>query len=103
MHLAMVVLALQVALLLTVALLPALPPRLTLFELLWAASHKPSFYPLLAMLVAGPVLTGLAWRERGEHRKLLLVSWPIFVALLVGVYGQTLALMLRILWWQVGG
>ena len=103
-HMSLVVMALQGAVLLTLVLTPTeLPPRITLFELLWAAAREPEFYPLVALIGAGPVLTVMACQVRGGHRPWLAVTWGAFlVALLVG-FGDRVALMLRILWWQVSG
>ncbi|MEX1017711.1 MAG: hypothetical protein WD534_10180 [Phycisphaeraceae bacterium] len=103
-HLALVVLALQAALLVTLAVTPSrLPPRLTLFELLWALPQRPTFYPFIAVLLAGPVLTVLACRVRGAHRVWLAVGWPVFVVVLLACFGNRVALMLRIIDWQLRG
>ena len=52
------VVILQAALLLTLAVTPTDPPDgPRLLELLWAWMHKPTFYPLAALLVGGPTLT----------------------------------------------
>ncbi len=104
-RLALVVLALQGAVLLALAMTPGDPPggaRLTLWQLLWASARKPTFYPLVGLLVAGPVLTVVAWRLRGPHRSWLVLGWGAFLAIAVPVYGFRLAVMLRVLWWQYG-
>jgi hypothetical protein len=96
------VIMLQLAVLLTFLVTPtSLPPRMTLFELLWAWSRRPTFYPLVALLMAGPVLTVLAWTQRGLHRPILAASWVIFTYFAITVYGDRLALMLRLLWRQM--
>lgn len=98
----MVVMALQAALLVTLWVTPStLPPRLTLLELLWALPRRPTFYPLLAVLTAGPTLTLIACQLRGRHRIWLLIAWPMFVTVLVTLFGERVALMLRIVWWQM--
>lgn len=100
-HMAMVVLALQAALLLTFQVTPSrLPPRLTLLELLWALPQRPTFYPFLAVFLAGPVLTVFACRVRGGHRVWLLIGWGTFMVLLLAFFGDRVSLMLRILEWQ---
>lgn len=101
-HLALVVIALQAVLLLAFAATPTdPPPRITLFELLWASARKPTFYPLVALILAGPPLTILALRKAGRHRWWLAISWVGFAALLIACFGQRVAVMLRVLWWQV--
>ncbi|MFA9477070.1 hypothetical protein ACERK3_02060 [Phycisphaerales bacterium AB-hyl4] len=100
-HMAMVVLALQATLLLTFQVTPSrLPPRLTLLELLWALPQRPTFYPFIAVFLAGPPLTVLACRVPGKHRTWLIVGWIIFLSLLLTFFGDRVSLMLRILEWQ---
>lgn len=101
----LVVLALQGAVLLALAVTPGDPPggqTLTLWQLLWAASRKPTFYPLVGLLLAGPVLTLVAWRITGRHRAWLVAGWLVFLAVAVPFFGQRLVVMLRVLWWQYG-
>jgi hypothetical protein len=94
--------ALQGAVLLTFAVDPSDPPQAQgLFQLLWAAAHRPSFYPLVGLLVAGPVLTGLAWCVRGPHRPWLIASWAAFLPLAILWHAHRLNVMLRILWQQM--
>jgi len=96
--------ALHGALMLTIALdEDPLPIRLGLFELLWAAGHKPMFYPLIAVLTAGPVLTILAWQVPGRHRHYLLGIWGGAILVLGTVYHERMSLMLEILHWQLFG
>ncbi len=88
--------------LLTLAVTPTDPPaRMPLFELLWARAHKPSFYPLVALLIGGPALTWLAWQTPGRHRWALTVVWALFLTVLIGFFNDRAAVMLRVLWWQV--
>ena len=101
-HVALVIIALQAVLLLALAATPAdPPPRITLFELLWASARKPTFYPLVALMLAGPPLTVIAMRKTGRHRWWLALSWMGFTAILIACFGQRVAVMLRVLWWQV--
>ncbi len=96
------VVALQGALLLTLALTPSDPPDGPhLLQLIWASMHRPTFYPLIALLCAGPPLTFLAWRSRGEHRAVLILSWIVFLAVMSTAFGERSLVMLRILWWHV--
>ncbi|MCG8510989.1 MAG: hypothetical protein MI741_17335, partial [Rhodospirillales bacterium] len=54
-HLTWTVLALQGAVLLTLAMTPnKTPPDGRLFELLWASARKPQFYPLIALILFAP-------------------------------------------------
>jgi len=101
MKLTWAVAALQGAVLLTFALVPAnTPPRLPLMDLLWAASRKPQFSPLVALLVGGPVLSALAWQARGTHRALLVIFWSAFLAVVVAFHLERVRMMLRVLAWQ---
>lgn len=96
------VLLLQFSLLLTLAVTPTWhPPRVRLFELLWAAMHRPTFYPMVALLIGGPALTVLAWRVRGRHRALLILGWATCIALCIIFFEQRLILMLDVLRWQM--
>ena len=103
-RLTLAVAALHGALLLTLALdEDPLPWEVGLFELLWAAAHRPMFYPLVAVLIAGPVLTALAWRVPGRHRHYLLGIWGVSVLLLGTVFAERMRLMLEILHWRFFG
>jgi hypothetical protein len=96
--------ALHAALVLTLALDDdPLPLRVGVFELLWAAAHEAMFYPLVAVLVAGPVLSWLAWRVPGRHRYYLLGSWAALVVVLAVGFPERIALMLEVLHWRVLG
>lgn len=97
-----VVIGLQSALLITMWATPSDPPSGPhLLRLLWAWMHKPSFYPLVALLIAGPPLTYLAWRTPGRHRAAIVAAWLIFLTILVTAFGERTWIMLRILWWHV--
>lgn len=71
------------------------------WKLLWAAAHRPTFYPLVAAAIAGPVLTALAWRRRGVHRGALVAAWLTAGAWLGLRHGERLSLMVEVLWWRV--
>lgn len=77
-----------------------LPIRIHVFELLWAAPRRPLFYPLIALLFIGPVLTLIAWQVRGHHRFYLLGAWAGSLLLLMTTFAERLGLMLEILWWR---
>lgn len=95
------VVALQAALLLTLAVTPGDPPRAShLLQLIWAWMHKPTFYPLVALLCAGPPLSWLAWQTPGRHRAAIALAWALFLIVLATQFGERTAVMLRILWWQ---
>jgi hypothetical protein len=96
------VVILQASLLLTLAVTPTDPPGgPRLLALLWAWMHKPTFYPLVALIVGGPILSWIAWQTPGKHRGLLVTSWLIFVTVLTSFFSERVQAMLRILWWQV--
>ena len=96
---------LETWLLLTLHFTTTSPPlRLHLFELLWALTHRPAFYPLVALILAAPplVLTNLRTRpvlpayHPLNHRTLLLLSALCFLTLLIIYFPHRIALMLRI-------
>ena len=98
------VIALQSALLLTLWVTPTWqPPKVKLFELLWAWMHRPTFYPLIALTVAGPIASVMALSCRGKHRRWLLLGWLVFITVLVGWHGERVNTMARVLWWYVEG
>lgn len=98
------VIALQAALLLTLAVTPSDPPNGPhIRQLIWAWMHKPTFYPLIALLIGGPILTALAWRTPGKHRPALLLTWVLFLFVLISAFGERTLVMLRILWWHTTG
>ena len=93
------VLLMQAALLAAFVLDPSDPPRAGSFwQALWALGHRPSFYPLVGLIVFGPWATWLAMASRGKHRRLLLGSWLLFLPLAVMLHGHRLAVMLKVLW-----
>lgn len=96
------VVALQGAVLVAMAVTSDWPRSgLTLFELLWAAAHKPLFYVLVALLVGGPALTLTAWRLSRESRGWLVAAWVGFVAVMATQFQEETSLMLRVLWWAI--
>ena len=99
-----VVIALQSAMLLTLWVTPTWqPPRVRLFELVWAWMHQPTFYPVAALIVVGPIASVMAWSCRGKHMRWLLLSWVIFIAILIECFSQRVAAMTRVLWWLIAG
>ena len=103
-HAALVVIALQVSLVLALVLVPGEPPttRMAWVELLWASARRPTFYPFVAVLTAGPALTLLAVREAGRHRAWLALAWCAFSLVLMLVFARRIAVMLDVLWRQMG-
>jgi hypothetical protein len=98
-YLTLLVLLLQAALLVTFALDPSQPPTASsFFQALWALGHKPSFYPLVALLVIGPWATWLALSGRGGHRRVVLASWLLFLPLALVLHGHRIAVMMKVLW-----
>lgn len=101
MRLTWIVVGLQAALLLTLAATPTDPPSGSHFwQLIWAWMHKPTFYPLVALICAGPPLTWLAWQTPGRHRAALVLAWAVFGFILFTAFAHRTLVMLRILWWQ---
>ncbi len=93
------VVLLQCSLLVTLAVTPTwTPPRMKIAELFWAWLHKPEFYPLVALVVLGPILTFLATQIRGVHRWWLVICWSAFFILIVNFFGDRMLLMGRALW-----
>ncbi len=96
-----IVVLLQGAMLLTLAVTPAeAPPRTTFFQLLWASARKPTFYPVGALLLGGPVFTLLAWQIRGRHRAVLIAAWFVFAGLTAHYFGERVMTMWHVVWWQ---
>ena len=98
-HLTALVLLLQASLLVMFTLDASSPPQsASFFQALWALGHKPSFYPLVALIIIGPWATWLGLCRRGAHRRVLMVSWMLFLPLAGVVYGHRIAVMLKVLW-----
>ncbi len=97
----MAVALLQGAMLLTWAVAPTWdPPRVMLFELIWAWMHQPAFYPFVALLLGGPVLTFIAWRIKGKHKPWLAASWIVFSLITWLVFEHRLLVMVDVLRWK---
>ena len=98
-----IVILLQGAMLLTLAVTPPmlLPPRVRFFELIWASMHEPTFYPLVALLIGGPVLSMAALRLRGLHRAWLVASWIAFGVVIYIYHQDRMITMLRALYWSL--
>ena len=93
------VIALQASLLVVLALDPSSPPAASsLLQALWALGHKPSFYPLVGVVIVGPWATWLALSARGRHRGVLLGAWLVFMPLALVLHGERIAVMLKVLW-----
>jgi hypothetical protein len=97
-----IVIGLQSALLLTLWVTPSDPPSGShLMMMLWAWMHRPTFYPLVALLIGGPTLSWVAWQTPGRHRTAIVLAWCIFLTILLSAFGQRVVVMLRVLWWHV--
>lgn len=97
------VIILQSALLLTMAVTPTwIPPRVKMFELIWAAMREPIFYPLIAVFTFGPGMTLTAWIVPGRHRAVLAIAWSVFLVAVMSLYGDRVGVMMRVLWWEYG-
>ena len=77
------------------------PPGGDFRMLLWAWLRRPTFVPLVVAMIAGPVLTFLAWRCKGRHRRALVTIW-IAALLWLGLgHGERIAVMVEVIWWRV--
>lgn len=100
--LAAAVMALQAVMLLTLAVTTAWqPPPVRAIEYLWVWASHASFYPMLLLLIGGPVLTWLACRIDTKKRGVMTVSWAAFGLTLVLAFGSEAQSMLQTLWSQV--
>lgn len=79
------------------------PSRVHLFELLWAAAHRPVFYWVIILLTSSAACSFVAWRHRGEHRAWLIGAWLIGTTVIIGRFGDEVGAMLRVIWWQMTG
>ncbi|MEM7626447.1 MAG: hypothetical protein AAF333_12695 [Planctomycetota bacterium] len=96
------VITLQAVMLLTLAVTSAWsPPRLPLIEYLWVWASHASFYPMLLLLVGGPVLTWLACRMDAKKRGVMSLSWTAFALTLVLAFGAEAQSMLQTMWQQM--
>lgn len=94
---------LQAAMLLTWWVAPTWdPPRGQLFELVWAWMHQPTFYPFVALIIGGPVLTVLAVRIKGPHRPWLIIAWIAFCLATWHFFPNRLMVMVNVLRWKYG-
>lgn len=77
------------------------PPGGDVRMLLWAWSRRPTFVPLVAALIAGPVLTLVAWRRRGRHRRAIVAVWAVALLWLAARHGERIAVMLEVIGWRL--
>ena len=77
-----------------------LPPKMRFIELVWAWMHRPTFYPLMVLVIAGPILSAVAWCCPGRHRLRLVASWLGLAVVLFWFHHDRVTAMLRVLWWQ---
>ncbi len=76
------------------------PPRAHLLQLIWAWMHQPTFYPFVALLIGGPVLTILAVRIKGKHRLGLAICWGTFSLIAWFAFEDHLMAMVDVLRWK---
>jgi len=99
--LAIGVVVLHAMLLLTLELTgPWDPPRVPLFELLWASARRPSIQLAVLVLLVTPVCTAMAWSIRGRHRWWLAASWCVLIAVLLLRFARRLEVIWNVLWWR---
>jgi hypothetical protein len=100
--LVLTVVALQVALLATLGFTTRWqPPRVRVFEAIWAWVANVSFYPMLLLLIGGPVITWLAFKLDRRKVGLLFIAWAAFGVTLIMAFGTEAQAMLLTLWQQL--
>ncbi|MEM1108819.1 MAG: hypothetical protein AAGH99_09040 [Planctomycetota bacterium] len=100
--LAAAVVTLQAAMLATLAVTTQWqPPKVRVIEALWAWTQNASFYPMLMLLIGGPLLTWLALSLDRKKLAVLSASWAAFGLTLVLAFGAEAQSMLQTLWDQV--
>lgn len=77
------------------------PPGGDFRMLLWAWFRRPTFVPLVVAMIAGPLLTLLAWRRKGTHRRALVVIWAAAILWLGLRHGERIAIMLEVIGWRI--
>lgn len=100
--LAAAVISLQAIMLLTLAVTSSWqPPRIPVIEYLWVWASHTSFYPMLMLLIGGPLLTWLACRMDAKKWGVMSLSWAAFGLTLVLAFGAEAQSMLNTLWQQI--
>ena len=98
MQMTWIIAAIQATVLLVFTIVPAkTPPDLPLADLFWAASRKPQFYPLIAVITIAPALSLIAWCVKGTHRAWITVLWAAFIATTLAFHLDRVRLMLKVL------
>ncbi len=89
----------QGAVLLTFAVTPSwwLPEAGGFWAMVWAYFHQPQFYPLVVLLIGGPMLTVVAWHTNGPHRTWLFVAWCVFLIVLFWHWQDRVVVMVDVL------
>jgi hypothetical protein len=77
------------------------PPRVRALEVVWTLIADAAMYPLLLLLIGGPLLTWAACSVDKRKWTVLSLSWGIFGLTLVLGFGAQAQLMLRSLWEQL--
>lgn len=100
--LAAAVISLQAGMLATLAVTTQWqPPKVRVIEAIWAWTQGVSFYPLLLLLIGGPLLTWLALSLDRKKLGVLSASWAVFGLTLVLAFGAEAQVMLKTLWQQM--
>ncbi|MBB6430814.1 hypothetical protein [Algisphaera agarilytica] len=100
--LATAVIALQAGMLTTLAVTTQWqPPKVRMIEALWAWAQNASFYPLLLLLIGGPLFTWMACSLDRKKFGVMTTSWAVFGLTLVIVFGAEAQVMFKTLWQQI--
>lgn len=100
--LATAVIALQGGMLATLAVTTQWqPPKVRVIEAIWAWTQNVSFYPLLLLLIGGPLFTWLALSLDRKKLGVLSASWAVFGLTLILAFGAEAQIMLKTLWQQM--
>lgn len=102
-HLTAAVVVLHLVMLLALELTgPWDPPRVPLFELLWAGARRPTIQLAVLVVLITPVATMLAWLVKGKHRWLLAASWLVLGLVLATRFPRRVEVIMNVLWWRYG-
>ncbi|MEM9417577.1 MAG: hypothetical protein AAGA25_00800 [Planctomycetota bacterium] len=100
--LATAVISLQAAMLGTLAVTTQWqPPKVRMIEAIWAWAQNVSFYPLLLLLIGGPLFTWLACSLDRKKFGVLTTSWAVFGLTLIIAFGAEAQVMFMTLWEQI--
>lgn len=96
MSLVLTVIGLQLILLATLAFTVSWrPPQVRLIEAVWAWGCDLSYFPLLLLLIGGPIFTWLALALDRRRFGVLFLAWLVFGVTLVTAFGAEAQIMLH--------